>query len=266
MNIEVRTITPAEAAEWLAHNTHNRPLKKSVVARLSDAIQRGEWKLNGDPIRFNCDGTLLDGQHRLAAACDAGVAIESVVMWNVPQDAQDTMDIGVRRTIGDMLALRGENYASLLAGAMRYQWRHQNGLERNSGKHPTPQQAFAVLEQHPMLRFSLPTAQQVRGVSGFTPSLAVFLHYHFSTIDSADAEHFFDRLSSGANLHENHPVLRLRQALSRERPGSNRSSISALQTWALTIKAWNAYRDGTTVKLLVWRVGGATPEPFPVAR
>jgi len=265
LNIEIRIITPDDAAAWLAQNTRNRPIKQSVVGRLSGAIQRGEWRLNGDPIRFNGDGSLLDGQHRLAAICDAGQTVESVVMWNVPQDAQDTMDIGVRRTVADMLALRGESYATLLAGAMRYQWRHESGLHRSSSSHPTPQQSFAVLENHPGLRLSLPTAHRVRPVPGFTPSLAVFLHYHFSSIDSADAEDFYDRVSSGANLHEDHPILRLRTLLSRD-GSSNRSSTSVAMTWALVIKAWNAYRDGAHVKLLIWRVGGSKPESFPVAR
>ena len=32
---------------------------------------------------------------------------------------------------------------------------------------------------------------------------------------------------------------------------------------AITLKAWNAYRQGETVGLYRWRPGGAKPEAFP---
>lgn len=104
----------------------------------------------------------------------------------------------------------------------------------------------------------------------FNPSLAVFLHYRFSCIDSDDADDFFEKLSSGTELSEGSPILALRRVLEREymgtpgRGGTN-SRGPLMKLHALTIKAWNAYRSGGTVARLGWSRGGARPESFPEA-
>ena len=35
---------------------------------------------------------------------------------------------------------------------------------------------------------------------------------------------------------------------------------------ALTIKVWNAWRDGESIRTLSWKQGGTYPEPFPVPK
>ena len=65
-------VTPHLASKWLQKNSCNRPLSQNTVYRYADAILSGEWKLNGDTIRFDSNGTLIDGQHRLHACVKAG--------------------------------------------------------------------------------------------------------------------------------------------------------------------------------------------------
>ena len=69
MKVSVKTITPAQAKKLLERNTNNRPVSKPHVKFLCGVIRRGEWKLNGDAIRFNSE-RLVDGQHRLAACIE----------------------------------------------------------------------------------------------------------------------------------------------------------------------------------------------------
>lgn len=57
------TITPKKAMEWLQRNVANRPMSHKRVLGYAQAILAGAWKVNGDCIRFNGNGDLIDGGH-----------------------------------------------------------------------------------------------------------------------------------------------------------------------------------------------------------
>ena len=75
--MKVETITPKLAEKWMEANKNNRPLRRSLVGRYAGAIRRGQWELNGESIKFDEDGVLFDGQHRLAAVVEANKPIKS---------------------------------------------------------------------------------------------------------------------------------------------------------------------------------------------
>jgi len=52
MRIEKMTITPSIAADFLSKNTKNRPLSERRVCAIANAINNGEWRLNGVLIPF----------------------------------------------------------------------------------------------------------------------------------------------------------------------------------------------------------------------
>lgn len=60
-------ITPERAAEMLSKNKSNRKINQANVRRIADDMLTGNYKLNGETIKFYADGTLADGQHRLTA-------------------------------------------------------------------------------------------------------------------------------------------------------------------------------------------------------
>lgn len=99
VNITKESITPKKAAEWLKRNVANRPLSQRTVTNYATAMADRAWKLNGDSIRFNGSGDLIDGQHRLTGCVKAGVPFDSYVIRGLDHDAFDTIDQGRRRTI-----------------------------------------------------------------------------------------------------------------------------------------------------------------------
>jgi len=266
LSSEVATITPPMAEAWLARNKRNRHLAPWLVDRYAKAMGRGEWRLNGDPIRFDEVGDLLDGQHRLAAIVKSGITVESVVLRGIPAITQDTMDTGRKRTIADVLALRGEAHAIPLAAALNTLHKLETDAWRANAT-PTAQQALALLNSHPGLRASVPVGERTaRRVPGLAGGITAALHYHFSGIDDAaeaDAKDFFERLASGADLDEDSPILTLRRTFGRLH--AERGHASAVRMTALVILAWNAYRDGRPLKLLRWSPGGSRPDSFPQA-
>jgi hypothetical protein len=70
-------VTPELAKQWLEANTHNRPLSEELVIAYMVDMLDGRWQYNGDAIRFDHTGRLIDGQHRLHACIEAGVPFET---------------------------------------------------------------------------------------------------------------------------------------------------------------------------------------------
>ena len=81
--LAIELITPDQARQYLAFNTNNRNLRKAHVEKLANDIKNGRWVYNSATIVFNGDGTLLDGQHRLAAIIDADTPVKVAVARGV---------------------------------------------------------------------------------------------------------------------------------------------------------------------------------------
>lgn len=104
-NLRTATIyvSPATAERWLAKNTANyRALSADKVSMYARDMKNGEWKNNGETIKFYEDGTLFDGQHRLAGVVKAGVPVLMTVVWGISKDVK-ICDSGMNRTQLQML-------------------------------------------------------------------------------------------------------------------------------------------------------------------
>ncbi len=108
-------VTPQMANQWLnEHNTHNRPLYERTIDVYALDMKRKFWTLNHQGICFDEEGTLLDGQHRLAAVIRSGKTIPMYVFRGMPKqysadgnmfDTQMTIDDIKKRSVGDKLSL-----------------------------------------------------------------------------------------------------------------------------------------------------------------
>lgn len=256
---EILVISPEMAGDWLEKNTHNRTQSPYWVRSLSDRIKRGEWVYNGESIKFNRHGVLIDGQHRLSAVIESNTPIRSVVVWGAPDNAFETIDIGKRRTISDSLSLFGEHNTNVLGAALSWQWRYENNLmayRMSMGKRPTTHQVMEVLAQHPGLRESVRKAEGIKSL--ITTALCAFLHYQFAQRDEDKAREFFESLLTGNNLENDNPVYRLRERIIKDKIG--KASLPKEEIAALTIKAWNSFQAGK--KMYQLRV--LNDEAFPI--
>lgn len=264
--VEVLTVTPTMAMDWLEHNVHNRPLRQKRVDDLAAAIERGEWAMNADPVRFATDGTLLDGQHRLWAIATADQAVQVLVVRGLDMQSQETMDMGARRNLRDVLALRGYASGSQLAAAVNYWWRYENGYVRVFTARPTIAQALDTLEQHPTLPSAVRLAEPIFRRFRIQVGPAVATRYEFTSINSEQADDFLGRLLEPKGLHDGSPILALRRWLERRNEQSAGGARSdAVVIHALMNKAWNAYRAGHPVEVLSWKATGLKAEGFPGA-
>lgn len=106
MRTEVIKITPEKANEFLGKNIVNRNIRDKRVNQYVKEMQNGRWELNGESIKFNDKGELIDGQHRLTAIVKSGMAIDMCVVWDVPSEVT-ILDRGSGRSTADTLIISG---------------------------------------------------------------------------------------------------------------------------------------------------------------
>lgn len=122
MRTSVELITPEVAAEYLANNYEsNRPVRKTYVSTLAQSMLDGEFvSMNGQTIVLGADdGKLYDGQHRLMAIVQSGVAQEMLVARvDGGIGTYMTLDAGTPRRVADFIAEPRKNALSAAAKVM----------------------------------------------------------------------------------------------------------------------------------------------------
>lgn len=265
--ITVESVTPELAEQWLRGNTRNRNVRPAHVEKLARSMSAGKWNLDGGAIRFGEEDVLLDGQHRLLAVVKSGVTIRTVVVRSLLNATQSTMDVGPQRTFGDHLKIAGEKHYTLLAATIIRLWLYENDAllsARTTVVLPDFNDLHAYVQEHPKLRGCVRWGSNYGKDIPLARSFLALARYLFDAIDEADADNFFEKLITGAELGERSPILRLRNALHQN--AASRSKYRPVYLFALMIKAWNAYREGQEIQQLSWRAGGVAPEPFPQPR
>lgn len=100
-----KTITPEIATQMLSANVHNRRLNAKRIQTLMSDMKNGNWTESPQPICFDTQNKLIDGQHRLSAVVRSGVPVVMTVAYDVPRNA--VLDKGLERSTGDALFMRG---------------------------------------------------------------------------------------------------------------------------------------------------------------
>lgn len=229
---KVETITPEIAKTMLGENVNNRRISRDNVNLFAREMRNGEWRFNGEAIKFGKDGRLLDGQHRLLAVIAADKPLTTLVIRGLEDETQQTMDSGKTRTLGDVLTLRGE--------------------------------IISFIDQTPQLADVLAASRAFRSQSGdmLTSSMFASLWWTFAHIDTDAANRFFMSLASGANLQADDPILILRNTLMAQPHKAGRSTRdNRVRIAALTIKAWNKWRKGKPLRQLKFSAGESFPTP-----
>lgn len=261
----VVNVTPSQAAEWLKHNSHNRALRENKVNGFARDMENGAWVFNGDAIRFAVDGTLLDGQHRLTAITRSEVTVPCLVVWGLPSEAQETMDIGSRRMVRDQLHLRGESNSSELAAIARRSVMAERGtVEGGSSTYvPTNAEVFAYIEANPGLRRAAEVAVQAKGKLPCAPSAIGSAYFMCARRNEANAETFYiDRVINGLGLRHDDPAYVLRQRIQRDWTTTGRQMANN-DVYRYCILAWNHYRSGNSLSKLQAPKGGWAAAPMP---
>jgi hypothetical protein len=246
-------VTPKVATEWLEANTHNRPVSDKKVRDYATAMKAGNWMLNGEPIIFDKDGVLADGQHRLWACIEANVSFETAVVEGVPKDAFATIDTGFKRGGKDVLHIDGiKRHPKAMATTIR------TIIKIEAGK----MLGNMIVENSDIVNYyrdhqdlcdwmELATAKKV-WATAYAPH-AVAVCYLAARRYPDKAREFLNSFILGENLQAGSPVLSLRNRLGTEK------KLTQIEKSALIAQAWNAFIEGRKLQRMVMFTGDKFP-------
>ncbi len=259
----VETVTPAQAATYLANQRANRRVRATRVLRYATAIKDGKWALNGQGLIFNREGQLMDGQHRCHAIVQAGVAMRTMVTRGIDDAVWATIDQVSAREPADALAARGVAHSRSLAAAIKLLYRDEVGAALNNTSINAENEDVVEMatEDHPDICVSARWASSANANRFCTKTILTYAHYRAGLIDVSRRDWFFDRLSSGEGLGKGSAVHVLRERLISDR--TQKARLPSEEVLALLIKAWGHYVTQRTVKCLRWRAQGDQAETWP---
>lgn len=111
LKTEWRDIGPDLAQEFLLRNTNNRTRRPTTAARYARDMATGRWKETHQGILIARDGTILDGQHRLAAIVASGVTVRMLVTTGADPVDIVAVDCGSTRGVHDQMQVQGHGAA-----------------------------------------------------------------------------------------------------------------------------------------------------------
>ena len=254
LNLRIVRITPKIASIILETNTSNRPKNKSNINFLAKEINSGNWRFDGESIKFDKNGNLLDGQHRLESVIKTNTPIITLVLYGLEPLVFTVLDTGKKRSGSDALGALGVENSTLVTSSIRLINQFNKGSYGEGGS------IGRVLSNQEIVDFyynNLTLNESAKfGVSLYkksngeiTPSLIATFHFLLSKKDEKQAVDFLTKLCLGVNLEKSSPITALRNKLIRARLNKK---YTMLQTEIVKniIVAWNKYRKNEKVTRL----------------
>lgn len=247
---DIVDLTPALAAEWLGANHHNRNVRPVKVRAYARDIADGRWTFAADPIRFDWNRNMIDGQHRCLAVIEAGVPIRQLVVTGLDPDAQTVMDSGARRSAADALRFKGyEHEVGTLAAVAKAWTAWDGGQFARSAAATLPDlttaEVLAWVDAHPEVQEAATFARRVYRGIGSTPTALTLAFMVLADIDSRLAIEFFESAAEARTHGRGDPRYAMLRAFQNVRTSS--VARAAGVNLSLIFRAWNAWVSGKTV-------------------
>lgn len=251
----LEVVTPQVAAEWLLHNNSNRRLDERRVKVYEKVIREGLWKVNGDAIRFDSEGNLVDGQHRLQAIVKSGCPVETFVTRGLDKEVFPTIDNGKSRTSADVFYINGVKNATIITGILKtYEELKKGHRDTKSSITITNIEAqkmyFKDAEFYDMV---ITETNTLRKGNSFLPASTIGGNACYLIKERSYPEDMvfsFFRQLCGKQMIKDNGIYLLRERLMKERLHGVKTTRYVQQI--LLIKVWNAYVKGKPLKKLVY--------------
>lgn len=209
MTIKVKTtlVTPEMAKKWFEARAKNRPISVLRVAQYVQLLKQGSWRFTHQGFAFDCDGVLVDGQHRAKAIWESGVSVMMLLITYSLKGVEleyalRATDIGRVRTAADQLHIQATlltNY-TMIAAASRIIC-----LSEMRSKMSRDQILDLAKAEQPALSWAV----QWRKGAGFRASHTAALALAYP-INNAKVEEFAVAFTTGEELSKGSPILQLR--------------------------------------------------------
>lgn len=264
---EQKIITPQLAAKLLESNTRNRKMTQSKVSQYVKDMLAGDWVENGESIKFDDTGRLIDGQHRLTACVKSGVPFITTMTTGLSDpNAFKTIDTGRARGADQVLQMAGVKNAIPTTAALRlvYAWdtcKDRNNYTARPSRGTTNKDLLEAVTE-----FDEETLTEGFRLSKIFPkgcggTVFYGAYLILRRIQDNKAIEFFDKLESGLFTSKQCPCKLLTDRV-YNRVGNWNNEEERTELLALIFKAYNWYCQGNyTKKSLVWNSVSNFPQP-----
>ena len=247
-------ITPELAEAYLMQNTSNRNMRAIHVDRLASDILSGRWQMNGSTIVFSENGTLLDGQHRLAAVVKAGVPIDIMVIRGVAASAMKTIDSVVPRRVGDIAQLSGYSYSNVITSAARTLLSLKYGVI-DSRRYITNSSILEFLGRHPQLQESAGALDPSKDIIPRSIGVSWYYLAKYKSGSPEKADEALAVIASGVPAYEGDPIHAFRERIIRMAPPEKNQSNMRLVLLSTLVAMWNDFVAGRQLTMCKLRTG-----------
>jgi hypothetical protein len=261
----IMKVTPETAPSLLAMKRPGVRRNQAAVAAYAQAMQSGEWVLNGMPLIVSRNGVLLDGVQRLYACIEAAVPFVTVLAENVSDDTVHTIDQQRRRSFTGVLETRGIPHPAAVANLLAKLIRYQDGTLTRGTSTPPWSRMERVLEANrdeldTAVKFSFDHPARLLSEAIRTP-----LSFMGLQADRSAIRRLLDAIAHPERFRADEPGVMIRRRLVEGRADPARR-VPVTTLFALCIKALNDTIQGTHSDTYIWtdiNQQGRGGEPFP---
>ena len=250
----IESIGPKEAGQMMIGNSQNyRRIKPRLVAKYASDMRCGRWTLTTTAIGIDVNGLLTNGQHRLSAVKESGVACQFVVVRNLPEtSAKDpNEDTGSRRSISTHLQSAGVANAVSVASVARFLWSVKtSGKKRAEGD---IELSDAVIAEMVAADETITEAASITiSAKSVAKGSTLGAWFWFASFENRElAEECIAILSGQKDASTLHPFAKCREVFMQYRMQSkNRGGMCADSEFRYLMAAWEKAKTGQSVKLL----------------
>ncbi len=245
LRLEMITMTPSMAASLLESGDNYRSTK-DVIYQMVDDMKNGKWQNNGETIKVDRNGVMLDGFHRCLSCVRSGCAFETCIAWNVEPEYLYSIDAGKPRTFNDALHHQNVRKYNLVAASVRLCWSYEHCSLTNFGV------KLGVLGLLDYFNTNLDIADiacDTRIAGGvLRPSVGCMIVKFADKRFGSQPIDFVDAISSGKGLRDGTGAFRLRDRLLREsRFGAGKMKLKTNHIAILAVRAFNADLSGQPI-------------------
>lgn len=265
MQVKRETITPALAEQYLRQN-NNRKIKSRSLQRIIDQMKNGEWQEDtGETIKFDRNGNLLDGQHRLQSLIETGLTFDFLVVRGLKPEAFDVIDTGKPRTAGDALHMLGvKNYFNISAIIRNYLYlRIGRVLNKQNDAIATAHKIVEAYQEDP--NGWIETNQKafylyIAAKKMITQSILGAWYKFLAEKEPQETEVFFQKLCSGIGLNDERDPIKILRDIFIENAMSDKKLTNSAKH-AYMVVTWNSFLQGKKYSVIPYRY---QKDKFPV--
>jgi len=254
-------ISPELAVQLIQTQEQNRKPSPGRTLEYARRIEQDEWTIS-DAIKFDENGHLIDGQHRLGGVAKSGIATVFPVVAGYPTESQSVIDIGFNRTVAQIGQIQGLNVTTHHISMVRSFFLALPNSQPNRGALTSPQKVLDLLQTHQeSIEFGLKCFGQERIRYAPIRSVVARAWYHENR---KRLEEFLCVLDTGfSNGPEDNAAITLRNAYLKAR--ASKAAGSGLERQEMMYKAVGAVesflaredrRQARAKTTLKWKIAG----------